>query len=65
MQQVAKNSYHLTPSDLKEEIKKMPAGVPIFVGHLKPNYRSEICDEVEAIEDERITIIGDDTSYIV
>ncbi len=43
----------------------MPKDIPIFVGHIKPCYQTEVYNEIEALENDRITLIGsDDTSYV-
>jgi hypothetical protein len=50
---------------MKEEIKKMPKDIPIFLGHLKPNFQHQLFKEIEELQDERITILGSsDTSYV-
>jgi ribonuclease BN (tRNA processing enzyme) len=65
LQKVANDSLHHTPQTMKEEIKKMPKDVPIFLGHLKPNFQSQLFKEIEDLGDERITILGSsDTSYV-
>lgn len=65
MEKVAVASQHHTPASMKEEIKKMPKDVPIFLGHLKPNFQSQLFKEIAEIGDERITILGSgDTSYV-
>ncbi len=65
LQKVADDSLHHTPQSMKEEIKKMPKDIPIFLGHLKPNFQSTLFKEIEEINDERITILGSsDTSYV-
>lgn len=64
LQSVATASRHHTPNSLKEEIKKMPKDVPIFVGHLKPHYQDLLFKEIEDIGCDRVTILGsDDTTY--
>ena len=66
LEDVAKASFHHTPKSMKEEIKKMPKGVPIFLGHLKPNYQDILFQEIDGIGSDRITLLGsDDTSYMV
>jgi len=63
--QVAIDSQHHTPNSLKAELPKMPPEIPVFLGHLKPNYQEQLFQEIKAINDERITILGsDDTSYV-
>lgn len=65
MAKVAADSLHHTPNTMKEEIKKMPPDVPIFLGHLKPNFQSQLFKEIDEIGDERINILGSsDTSYV-
>ncbi len=65
MVQVAIDSQHHTPNTMKEEIKKMPKDIPIFLGHLKPNFQSLLFKEIEEIGCERLNILGsDDTSYV-
>lgn len=65
MQSVATQSFHHTPQSLAEEIKKMPEDVPIFIGHLKPNYQTQLYQEVDELGCDRITMLGsDDTNYV-
>ena len=65
LSKVAQDSLHHTPATMKEEIKKMPKDVPIFLGHLKPNFQSQLFKEIEELNEERITILGSsDTSYV-
>ncbi|EQC49507.1 beta-lactamase family protein [Bacteriovorax sp. BSW11_IV] len=63
--QVAIDSQHHTPSTMSEELKKMPPMVPIFLGHLKPNFQDLLVKEIHAIGTDRITVLSsDDTSYM-
>ena len=65
LQQVAVNSLHMTPNDLKQELKKMPEGIPVFVGHLKPGYQDQLFNEIKDIGCDYLTVmVQDDTSYI-
>lgn len=65
MEKVARDSQHHTPDTMREEIKKMPKDVPIFLGHLKPNFQTQLFKEIDELNDERITILGSsDTSYV-
>lgn len=60
LQKVADISDHHTPNSMKEEIKKMPAGVPIYLGHLKPGFYDKLRAEISEIDDGRITIMDRD-----
>jgi cAMP phosphodiesterase len=65
MEKLALDSQHHTPLTLKAEMKKMPPEVPIFLGHLKPNFQDQLFKEIDAMGCERITVLGsDDTSYM-
>jgi ribonuclease BN (tRNA processing enzyme) len=58
MQKVANASLHHTPSTLKNEIKKMPKNIPIFLGHLKPNFQDQLFQEVDQIGSDRLVCLG-------
>ncbi len=65
MESIAKLSQHHTPKSLSDEIKKMPKDIPIFIGHLKPAYQAQIYEELDALENERITVMGsDNVNYV-
>ncbi|EQC44315.1 MBL fold metallo-hydrolase [Bacteriovorax sp. Seq25_V] len=65
LMQIAIDSRHHTPSTMKEEIKKMPKDVPIFLGHLKPNFQEQLYQEIGSLNEPRITILGSDNSNFV
>ena len=63
--QVAVDSRHHTPASIKEEIKKMPKDVPIFLGHLKPNFQTQLYQEIASLGESRVTILGSDGQNFV
>ncbi len=64
LQAVADISDHHSPSTIKEEIKKMPGKVPIYLGHLKPNYQEELIQEITELNEPRLHIMyADDVRY--
>lgn len=65
LMQVAIDSFHHTPSTMLEEIKKMPSEVPIFLGHLKPNFQDKLFEEINALNEPRITVLGSDDSTFI
>lgn len=65
LMQVAIDSFHHTPSTMSEEIKKMPKDVPIFLGHLKPNFQDKLFEEIAALKEDRITLLGSDDSTFI
>tara|TARA_R110002072_G_scaffold64203_11_gene160052 strand:- start:38200 stop:38964 length:765 start_codon:yes stop_codon:yes gene_type:complete len=65
LQQVADLSFHHTPNSIEQEIKKMPSEVPIFLGHIKPNYQALMYQEISELKEERVTLLGsDNTCYV-
>lgn len=64
LQGVADASDHHTPKSLGEEIAKMPGQVPIYLGHLKPNYQEQLITEITALKQPRIHILyADDVRF--
>ncbi|MEX0799437.1 MAG: 3',5'-cyclic-nucleotide phosphodiesterase [Bacteriovoracaceae bacterium] len=64
LQNVADLSDHHTPASMKKEIAKMPGKVPIYLGHLKPNYQEELIQEINALKEERLHILyADDVRF--
>ncbi len=61
-QKVADLSRHHTPKSLAAEIKKMPADIPIFVGHIKPGFQDVLYQEISDLDDDRITVLGSDST---
>ena len=65
LKQVAIDSQHHTPDTMREEIKKMPESVPIFLGHLKPNFQDQLYQEIDELGCDRISLLGsDNASYV-
>jgi hypothetical protein len=43
----------------------MPENIPIFLGHLKPNFQTQLYQEIEALGLDRLHMMGsDDVSYV-
>ena len=60
LQKVADVSDHHTPASIKKEMVKMPPNVPVFLGHLKPNYQEELIKEIKALKEDRLRILAED-----
>jgi ribonuclease BN (tRNA processing enzyme) len=60
---LARASGHLTPAMLREEIKKMPADLPVWVFHVKPQLYQETAEELAQIDPERIHILEQGKTY--
>jgi cAMP phosphodiesterase len=60
LQNVAELSYHHSPKTLAKEMRKMPNDIPLYVGHLKPQYHSELIKEIRELDEEYINILDQD-----
>ena len=57
LQKVARASDHHTPQTFAEELKKMPPHIPIILTHLKPNFRSELEQEIAELGEPRVQVL--------
>jgi ribonuclease BN (tRNA processing enzyme) len=62
LSKVAEISYHHTPQTIAQELKKIPANVPVILTHLKPNYREMIIAEMEKLDLPLVKILENDGS---
>lgn len=64
LQGVADLSDHHTPQTIKEELKKMPEKVPVYLAHLKPNYQEQLIQEITDLQEPRLHILyADDVRF--
>lgn len=64
LQFVADISDHHTAATMKEELKKMPPDIPVYLGHLKPNYQEELIQEITDLGEPRLHIMyADDVRF--
>jgi cAMP phosphodiesterase len=60
LQDVADASRHLTPQTLARELEKLGMkSLPIWVTHLKPEFRKEIIAELRKLKDYRLRVLRD------
>jgi ribonuclease BN (tRNA processing enzyme) len=60
---LARASGHLTPAKLREEMKKMPADLPIWIFHVKPQLYQETAEELAQIDPARVHILEQGKTY--
>lgn len=64
LQKISDLSDHHTPNTMREELKKMPKDIPVYLGHLKPNYQEELIQEITDLGESRLHIMyADDVRY--
>ena len=54
---VAEEAGHFTPNMFKEELKKIPRNVPIYIYHLKPGYDDILKREIAALKIPKLTLL--------
>ena len=60
LQNVADVSSHHTPDTIIQELKKMPAGIPVILTHLKPNYQETILAQMNNKSEKRVILLEND-----
>jgi ribonuclease BN (tRNA processing enzyme) len=63
LQEVADRSGHLTPQSLEKELGKLDRDVPVYVYHLKPNFRREILAELKRLRRRSLHVLEDGVAY--
>lgn len=63
LQEVAEVSGHLTPQNLEKELEKLDRDVPVYVYHLKPNFRQEILAELKRLRRPALHILEQGVLY--
>jgi cAMP phosphodiesterase len=60
---LARASGHLTPAMLRREMDKMPADIPVWVYHVKPQLYQETAEELAKIDPTRLHILEQGKTY--
>jgi ribonuclease BN (tRNA processing enzyme) len=54
---------HMTPERVARELDKLPANVPVWIYHIKPQFAEEIAAELSRIDPARVSILEQDKTY--
>jgi ribonuclease BN (tRNA processing enzyme) len=54
---------HLTPDLVRREMDKLPADVPVWIFHIKPQFLEETAEELSSIDPHRLRLIEQDKTY--
>lgn len=54
---------HMTPDRIARELDKLPADVPVWIYHIKPQFNDEIVEELSRIDPARLSIVEQDKTY--
>jgi cAMP phosphodiesterase len=60
--ELAQISGHMTPALVRREREKMPAGVPLLIYHVKPQFAVEIADELAKLDGD-VSVVEQDKTY--
>jgi ribonuclease BN (tRNA processing enzyme) len=53
---IAEAARHMTPDLVRRELDKVPANVPVFIYHVKPQFHDETAEELSRIDPARVTL---------
>jgi ribonuclease BN (tRNA processing enzyme) len=62
---LAQLAKHMTPALIRRELDKLPADLPVWIFHVKPQFHEEILEEVARIDPRRISILEQDRTYTI
>jgi ribonuclease BN (tRNA processing enzyme) len=54
---------HMTPELVRRELDKLPADIPVWIYHVKPQFYDEIAEELSRVDPTRVTIVEQDKTY--
>lgn len=63
--ELAELAKHMTPDLIRRELDKLPADVPVWVFHVKPQFAEEVAEELARIDGERVSLLEQDKIYTV
>jgi ribonuclease BN (tRNA processing enzyme) len=60
---LARDSCHMTPHLVAEELEKMPPKVPVYLYHMKPPSLARIRREIAALREPRLKLLESERSF--
>jgi ribonuclease BN (tRNA processing enzyme) len=60
---LAEVARHMTPDLIRRELDKLPADMPVWIYHIKPQFQDEIAEELARVDAARLTILEQDKTY--
>ncbi|MBI4636888.1 MAG: 3',5'-cyclic-nucleotide phosphodiesterase [Candidatus Rokubacteria bacterium] len=63
LHRLAEVARHLTPELLRRELAKLPADLPVWIYHVKPQFAEETAEELARIGDGRVMLLEQDKTY--
>ena len=63
MAKLAAVAGHMTPELVRRELDKLPADIPVWIYHVKPQFYDEIAEELSRVDPTRVTIVEQDKTY--
>jgi ribonuclease BN (tRNA processing enzyme) len=61
--QLADAARHMTPTLIRRELDKLPADVPVWVFHVKPQFYAETAEELSRLDGDRVVVLEQDKTY--
>jgi ribonuclease BN (tRNA processing enzyme) len=54
---------HMTPALIRRELDKIPADLPVWIYHIKPQFYDEVVEELSQLDSGRLVILEQDKTY--
>jgi cAMP phosphodiesterase len=62
---LAEIARHLTPALIRRELDKLPADVPVWIFHVKPQFHEEVAEEIDRLGTSRVSLLEQDRTYSI
>lgn len=60
---IAESARHMTPALIQREVDKLPADIPVWIYHVKPQFHEETAEELARLGGGRVMILEQDKTY--
>ena len=60
---LAETARHMTPTRIARELDKLPADVPVWIFHVKPQFYAETAEELSRLDGNRVHLLAQDKTY--
>ncbi len=63
LSELAETARHMTPARIERELDKLPADVPVWIFHVKPQFYAETAEQLSRLDGNRVHLLEQDKVY--
>jgi ribonuclease BN (tRNA processing enzyme) len=63
LSELAETARHMTPTRIERELDKLPADVPVWIFHVKPQFYAETAEQLSRLDGNRVHLLEQDKVY--